>query len=131
MYTIRFDGGSSRNPGPGGSGAVIIQADGNVISELSMGHSVCTNNEAEYWGLIIGLQEAMLQGIQHVIIEGDSLLVINQMLGKWSVNAKNLKPLHAKCKSLLVNFKDVVIHHIPRAQNELADKLSWVKRPVE
>ena len=130
MYTIRFDGGSSGNPGVGGSGAVIIENSSmSVVSELALGHDMCTNNEAEYYGLLIALEEAVNKNYPISVIEGDSLLVINQILGKWAVNAKNLKPLYVKCKSLLVNFPGVLIRHIPREQNKLADALSWLKRP--
>lgn len=38
-----------------------------------------TNNEAEYSGLILGLQAAIRLGLRSVIVKGDSQLVIQQV----------------------------------------------------
>ncbi len=128
-YLLQFDGGSSGNPGPGGSGAVLFNNSGEIIAKLSQGHKKCTNNEAEYLGLIIGLERAIELGIYYLNVEGDSLLVINQLNKKWNVNAKNLKPLFEKANNLLSKFHKITINHIPRSKNTIADELSWIERP--
>jgi ribonuclease HI len=38
-----------------------------------------TNNEAEYTGLIIGLEEAVRQGARSIVVRGDSQLVVLQV----------------------------------------------------
>ena len=66
--TLYADGGARGNPGPAGSGAVLLDPDGTVIAELRrfLGHA--TNNVAEYTALIIGLEEAEKRGIDELDI---------------------------------------------------------------
>ena len=79
--TLYADGGARGNPGPAGSGAVLLDQDGKVIAELMrpLGHA--TNNVAEYTALIIGLEEALRRGIDALDVRMDSMLVVQQMKG--------------------------------------------------
>ena len=52
------DGGARGNPGPAGFGALIQDADGNVLAELSEFLGIQTNNFAEYSGLLASLDYA-------------------------------------------------------------------------
>ena len=72
--TMYADGGARGNPGPAGSGAVLLDEHGTVIAEVMrfLGHA--TNNVAEYTALIIGLEEAHRRGIDDLDIRLDSLL---------------------------------------------------------
>ncbi|CAN0043537.1 unnamed protein product, partial [Discosporangium mesarthrocarpum] len=94
---VYFDGGSRGNPGSSGAGSSITDADG---IEIWSGYKYLgrnkTNNEAEYWGLILGLEAALKLGIGTVIVRGDSKLVIEQMKGNWQVKAPNLQELNRK-----------------------------------
>ncbi|KAF1319820.1 reverse transcriptase, partial [Globisporangium splendens] len=65
VYLLFFDGGSRGNPGPGGTGSIIVRVHkdshtASLICAASMAYSRkdTTNNFAEYWGLIHGLREA-------------------------------------------------------------------------
>ncbi|KAF1314899.1 Cathepsin-like aspartic protease a1, partial [Globisporangium splendens] len=65
VYLLFFDGGSRGNPGPGGTGSIIVRVHkdshtARLIWAASMAYSRkdTTNNFAEYWGLIHGLREA-------------------------------------------------------------------------
>ncbi|KAF1331684.1 Smad/fha domain, partial [Globisporangium splendens] len=65
VYLLFFDGGSRGNPGPGGTGSIIVRVHkdshtASLIWAASMANSRkdTTNNFAEYWGLIHGLREA-------------------------------------------------------------------------
>ena len=42
-----------------------------------------TNNEAEYTALMEGLFAVLNLKIQKLMIKGDSLLVVKQVLGSW------------------------------------------------
>ena len=55
---LYIDGASRGNPGRAGAGIWITNGEGEKISEVSryLGHK--TNNEAEYWALLLGLREA-------------------------------------------------------------------------
>jgi ribonuclease HI len=83
-----------------------------------------TNNEAEYMGLIIGLEEAINIGVKNLYVEGDSLLVIKQMKGLYKVKAENLYKLYEKAKKLEKQFTSVSYNHVYRDKNKRADELS-------
>lgn len=118
------DGAARGNPGPAGSGAALVAPDGTVIAEMTrfLGHA--TNNVAEYTALIIGLEEATRQGIGHLDIRMDSLLVVQQMKGLWRIKHPGLKPLALQAGALLAGFPSRTIEHIPREQNGIADALA-------
>lgn len=60
----------------------------------------------------------------NIIIRGDSALVINQLMGKFKVRTKHLRPLHKKAISLIGRFHSPTIIWIPREENAEADRLS-------
>jgi probable phosphoglycerate mutase len=127
--TLYSDGGARGNPGPAGSGAVLLDERGRVIAELwrSLGHA--TNNVAEYTGLIIGLEEALRRGIDELDVRMDSLLVVQQMNGRWKIKHPGLKPLALRAGELLARFPKRTIEHVPRELNTLADAL--VNRAID
>jgi probable phosphoglycerate mutase len=127
--TLYADGGARGNPGPAGSGAVLLDEQGRVIAELrrSLGHA--TNNVAEYTGLIIGLEEALRRGIDELDVRMDSLLVVQQMNGLWKIKHPGLKPLALRAGELLARFPRRTIKHVPRELNSLADAL--VNRAID
>ena len=128
-FKMNFDGCSKGNPGLGGAGAVIYH-DGDEIwwESFFVGDKV-TNNNAEYAGLILGLQKAVEMNIKVLLVEGDSQLVINQMTGKYKCNSPNLIALYEKAKELETNFEKVYYQHIFRNFNKRADYLSNI--PIE
>ena len=88
---LQFDGGSRGNPGISGAGAVIYVDNEEKISACIPVFEQITNNQAEYLGLKEGLKIAVEEGFKIIKIQGDSLLVINQVKGTWKVKNKNLK----------------------------------------
>jgi ribonuclease HI len=124
---LRFDGGSRGNPGRAGCGFVILTSKTNdtpICYDYKYLGNEQTNNYAEYNGLIMGLEDVLKHNIKNIIIEGDSLLVINQLLGKWKVKSENLKSLYEKASTLLKEFDSYTLKHIPRSENKKADKLA-------
>jgi ribonuclease HI len=83
-----------------------------------------TNNHAEYAGLILGLEQAIVMGIKKLRVEGDSLLVINHMKEIYKCKSINLLELYDKAKELERNFETVEYLHIYRKDNKRADYLS-------
>jgi ribonuclease HI len=59
-----------------------------------------------------------------VDIVSDSLLLVNQMLGKYRVKHPNLVPLHRKARELTGKFQRFSIRHTLRAGNKDADRLA-------
>ena len=124
-HLLQFDGASDPNPGPSAGGAVLFHpGTTDPVFERYEFIPHATNNEAEYNGLIIGLQEAADAGIKNLLIEGDSNLIVNQFAGTWKIKAQNLASLHKKARTLLTHFDFVAIKHIPREQNAHADALT-------
>lgn len=125
FYTMYFDGCSKGNPGMSGAGAVIYNL---YNQELWSGYiflgDKCTNNEAEYNGLILGLHKAIEMDIKNIFVKGDSQVVINQMNGKYKCNASNLLPFYTLSKDLEKKFENIQFQHILRNLNQRADELS-------
>ncbi len=125
MHTLFFDGCSKGNPGRAGAGAVLYDAEGGeVFAEAAFVGHAATNNEAEYMGLILGLNEAVKLGIKDLHVCGDSQLVIRQMQGKYKVNSAKLIPLHRHATTLASNLTNIDFKHVYRASNKRADALS-------
>ncbi|GAB4815241.1 hypothetical protein N2152v2_002287 [Parachlorella kessleri] len=121
-----FDGASKRNPGPAGFGAVLYDdATNTEVARLCqyMGH-MHTNNQAEYAGLIAGLQAALELGFTHIKVLGDSTLIIKQVLGEYQVKNTGLQPYHKVAVELSRQFKNFEARQVPRDQNKVADALS-------
>jgi ribonuclease HI len=118
------DGAARGNPGPAGAGAVLLDADGHVLAELTRNLGHATNNVAEYTALIIGLEEARRRGVDDIDIRMDSKLVVEQMSGNWKIKHPNMKPLALQAGQLLASFAKRTIRHVPRDENVIADALS-------
>jgi ribonuclease HI len=127
MHTMFFDGCSKGNPGRAGAGAVIYNhADDEVFAESVFAGHHTTNNEAEYTGLILGLNASLKQGITELQVRGDSQLVIRQMQGKYKVSSPKLIPLHKYATALAAKFAKIEFDHVYRDKNQRADALSNV-----
>ena len=123
QYTLYFDGCSKGNPGKGGAGAVIYDNNDNKVYEKSIyiGDKI-TNNMAEYYGLITGLEAANDLNIKNLVVKGDSLLVIKQMNSEYKV--KHNLDLYNNAFELKKQIDKIIFIHIDRTQNKVADKLA-------
>jgi ribonuclease HI len=83
-----------------------------------------TNNVAEYSGLLEALRVAKEEGATEVEIVSDSLLLVQQMLGKYKVKHPNLIPLYNQAKAMARAFPRFSIRHTLRAGNKDADRLA-------
>jgi ribonuclease HI len=89
-----------------------------------------TNNVAEYEAVLYGLE--LIRTIYHkskyVKVFGDSLLVVNQMSGKWKIKEGAYKEVAAEALVSLESIKKsgtvVDFEWVPRAENSKADLLS-------
>ena len=123
-FRLQFDGCSKGNPGLAGAGAVIYQGYTEIwSSSLFIGEKI-TNNHAEYAGLILGLEQAIKLNIKVLLVEGDSMLIINQMTGLYQVKSQSLLSLYNKSKELENQFDEIQFTHIYRNKNKRADELS-------
>jgi ribonuclease HI len=123
-FLLQFDGCSKGNPGLAGAGAAIFNYKKEIWGESRFIGAKNTNNEAEYNGLIMGLEKAIDLGIKDLSVEGDSLLVIKQMTGEYKVKSETLYKLYNKAKGLEKQFDIITFTHIYRTNNKRADELS-------
>lgn len=124
MITANVDGGARGNPGSAGWGAIIKDQNGQVLAELYEGIGINTNNVAEYRGLIAALEWALEHGHKRLHVRSDSLLIVQQMLGKYRVKHEGLIPLHQRARRLAAEIGDVSYEHVRREHNKEADRLS-------
>jgi ribonuclease HI len=120
------DGGSRGNPGPAAIGAVVFDATLDppvLVASVSEAIGITTNNVAEYKALIAGLEAVAHLHARVIHVRADSLLVINQLQGRWKVKHQNMRPLHAEARNLLAAYDVVDLEHVPREQNTEADAL--------
>ena len=123
-YILYFDGCCKNNPGPGGAGAVLYYKGEEVWGASKFVGIRATNNTAEYGGLILGLQEAIVREISDLTVRGDSQLVIKQMRGEYQVKSAKLLEIHHSAKSLAECFEHISFEHVYRDKNKRADELS-------
>ncbi|MEY4418145.1 MAG: hypothetical protein RIQ88_583 [Actinomycetota bacterium] len=122
---IEADGGSRGNPGPAGSGCLLIDAQTNdILAEAAIFIGVSTNNVAEYQAVLTGIQLANeLAQESELLIRMDSKLVIEQLSGNWKVKHENMVDMFQQVITALGKRK-VSFEWIPREQNSRADKLA-------
>ena len=118
------DGGSRGNPGPSGYGAVVTDAQGRKLAELSEYLGIRTNNYAEYSGLLAVLAWALANGHGRLKVVSDSELMVKQIQGRYKVNSPDLKPLWAEARARIARLDKFEITHALRHKNKDADALA-------
>jgi ribonuclease HI len=118
-----IEGGSRGNPGPAGYGVRIEQSDG-TVTELKEFLGSCTNNVAEYRGLLTALRWAADHGIGELRIRSDSELLVKQMRGEYRVKNPGLLPLYDEARTLMHEIGRVTFEHVRREFNKDADRLA-------
>ena len=123
VWTLRCDGGSRGNPGPGALGFVLTDPEGKEREARGEYLGTVTNNVAEYRALIAGLEAAARLGARSVRVVMDSELVVRQMTGEYRVKNEGLKPLHREARQRAVALAEVAYRSVGREDNARADQL--------
>ncbi|MEN6464651.1 MAG: ribonuclease HI family protein [Syntrophaceae bacterium] len=123
-FQLFTDGASRGNPGQAGAGVVLRGPDGGIVCCGKKFLGVCTNNEAEYRALNMGLETALKQKYRALEIYLDSELVVRQLEGIYKIKNARLSELSKESKRLLSFLDSYSIRHIPREKNAAADKLA-------
>ena len=121
--TANIDGGSRGNPGPAAYG-VYIQPDDQGIVELKGFIPHCTNNVAEYHGLLAALRWAIAQRLTTLHVRSDSELLVKQMKGVYRVKNPGLQPLFEEARRMVREIGRVTFEHVRREFNKEADRLA-------
>ena len=121
---IHSDGASRNNPGPAAIGATIKDEQGRLLATISRSIGRATNNQAEYRAVIAALEKAIKLGARQIELNLDSELIVRQVTGRYRVKNEALKPLFGRVKKLLDSLEGFSIRHVPRQQNQEADRLA-------
>ena len=121
-FEIVFDGGALGNPGKG-YGSYEINRNGSVVRHHREEYGdMVTNNQAEYLTLIHALRWLAERlgdekATAKVLVNGDSKLVLFQLLKKWKVKNEGLRPLYTEASGLIREFFKVDLVWHPRARS--------------
>jgi ribonuclease HI len=129
---IRTDGAARGNPGPASAGAVLIDADAPgamapdapPVATISDYLGIQTNNVAEYTAVVRALRLASECGAREVRMLLDSMLIVEQLNGRWKVKDAKLAVLHREARAILERFDRWSAVHVRRALNSAADALA-------
>jgi len=121
---IMYADGAIR-PDSTGLGVVVRDRTGRVVTWRSRRlPRAMTCNEAEYEALLFGLETLRELRPARVEVRLDSQIVVNQMLGVFSVRNAALRRLHARARAAVAALDAVDFVHVGRLRNRLADALA-------
>ncbi|MCO5614183.1 hypothetical protein L7F22_068464 [Adiantum nelumboides] len=124
-FTLFFDGAFRKATGKAGGGLVLHDSNGEVVMKKHVKLPDSTsNNETEYDILLHGLQVCVSQKIRRLMVKGDALLIVKQILGIWACKNERLREKVQAIRRLFNQFEEVQLYHIPRKQNEVVDLLA-------
>lgn len=123
-WKMMFDGSS--NCMGHGVGAVLMNPNGGYTPFIARLCFECTNNIAEYEACIFGIEAAIDTRIKILKVYGDLALVIYQVKGEWETRDEKLIPYRAHIMELIKYFDEITFHHVPRAENQIADALAML-----
>ena len=106
-----------------GVGGIINDRGGHIILIFSWGLGTMTNNEEEYFYLHECIIEALLKGIQRIIICGLSLILIRDII-KQNIAGRNMyKCVLARIQDLLRQFKNCAMFRIKQEMKMVENQL--------
>lgn len=118
---IYSDGGSRGNPGLSAAAYVVETPTGEVLEKGGQFLGITTSYQAEYHGLLLGLERALELGYKKLEYRLDSLMVVNQMKGIYTVKNRSLWPINERILDLVSQFDEVQFVHVRREFNTEAD----------
>ncbi|XP_012839272.1 PREDICTED: uncharacterized protein LOC105959678 [Erythranthe guttata] len=107
-----------------GAGIVLTNPGGDEFEYAQRFESIASNNVAEYEALIAGIRLALAAGARKLLIQSDSQIVVNQVLGVYEAKEDTMAKYLALTHTLLSKFESYEIKQVPRSNNVHADKLA-------
>ncbi|MBQ3353308.1 reverse transcriptase-like protein [Candidatus Saccharibacteria bacterium] len=118
---INVDGASRGNPGPSGIGYCISDENGQIVKQGGEFIGFATSRVAEYCAMRKGVELAIELGYKKARFVSDSLMVVNQLNGIFSIKNQDIIPIYEDIQKSLEKFEAVSFTHVPRSQNVVAD----------
>ena len=119
--TINVDGASRGNPGPSGIGYCIHDDSGKIIEQGGEFIGFATSRVAEYYAMKKGIERALEMKYKTVRFISDSLMVVNQLNGIFTVKNQDILPIYNELQERINQFDAVSFTHVPRSENTIAD----------
>lgn len=118
---INVDGASRGNPGPSGIGYCIHDSNGQILERQGEFIGFATSRLAEYLAMRKGVERAIELGYKSVRFISDSLMVVNQLNGVFTIKNQDIIPIYKDIQENLKNFEAVSFTHVQRSENTIAD----------
>jgi ribonuclease HI len=123
-WTLYFDG-SVMKTGVG-AGLLFVSPLGEHMRYAVRLHFPASNNMAEYEALLCGLKIAIEIGVKRLDVQGDSQLVIDQVMKNASCHDDKMEAYCKAVRALEDKFYGIELNHVPRRYNEEADELAKI-----
>ncbi|KAG9450556.1 hypothetical protein H6P81_010521 [Aristolochia fimbriata] len=112
-WEMYFDGAARRNGA--GAGVLFVSPKKDLLPYSFVLTQNCSNIEAEYQVLLLGLDIAVEMQLPQLYIYDDTALVIKQLTGEFETY---------RCTS--AQIPKASLHHVPRSENGPADALAGI-----
>jgi ribonuclease HI len=124
LWTMYFDGSLMKT----GAGACLlfISPLGKHVRYVLRLHFPASNNMAEYEALVNGLRIAIKLGVRRLDAQGDSQLVIDQVMKNSHYCDQNMEAYCDEVRRLEDKFHGLELNHVARWYNETADELAKI-----
>ncbi|KAG9458896.1 hypothetical protein H6P81_003404 [Aristolochia fimbriata] len=123
-WEMYFDDASRRNGAV--TGVLFVSPKRDLLPYSFVLTQNCSNNEAEYQAILLGLGIAVEMLLPQLNIYDDSTLVIKQLTGEFKVKKLELEPLWRHAGELLAQISEASLHYVPRSENGPADALAGI-----
>ena len=129
-FSLYTDGSAQPNPGPCGSGAVMLDPNGNIVWTLSEFLGDGTNNVGELFAILRGVSRAMEMGVTTLQVFSDSEMSVHLLTGEKQTKKEHLMYLVQRIQKLLLKKESMKVDfswvkaHAGHKWNEMADRLA-------
>jgi ribonuclease HI len=121
-WKLFFDGPACREGK--GVGVVLVSPRGAIFEQSVHLEYFCTNNQAKYEAILLGLQIPSSMGIKSIEAFGDSLLVLQQIADVFQCFDGSLNAYLNKCLKIIALFDNFTVQHVSRDENTVVNDLA-------
>jgi ribonuclease HI len=121
-WRLFFDGSTCREAQ--GVGIVLISHRGAIFEQLFYLKYFCTNNEAEYEAILLGLHILSFMGVKHIEAFEDLLLVVQQIFSTFQCLNGSLNAYLDKYLEIITPLEDFTVQHVSSDKNTMANDLA-------
>ncbi|DAZ99971.1 TPA: hypothetical protein N0F65_008778, partial [Lagenidium giganteum] len=113
IFVVAFDLSAKPKRASGGFAGILWRLDGWLLKDARSAFvEEATVNEAKYRGAFLELELAVARGVKHVILCGDSNLVIRQLRGDMACITPTLTVLKMRVEQLFYRFSSIQFLHM-------------------